>query len=549
MSVEKLPGNDAAVLAVGVIVDAGRQSPYVVDLLEYLVASEAFAAPIVFPVTAGAQPDQVLALSSLTRWVRRIEFGQMLGKQPAVTRRIAIDDIDGLDIVPLAGEWSADGATLDVFGENLEAIIERRLDILVHLASGRPGAGLASAADLATLAIYHGSDCAGADVSLGFMEVLEDAPASCFVIARANPFRVLQAGNIMTAKSWALNQAMLMGKSITFMRHVLERIANDRALLEVDTDAEDALPATLPSTGSLALARYMANVLMPVVLRKFRTRLFGRRDREWVVAVSDHRRPGGSLDDYREIPNPDGRFLADPFLCSRDGRHIVFVEDYCYRDNRGRISAVELGEEGAKVLGVIIDEPWHLSFPFVFEYKGRLYMIPEANESGAIRLYVCDEFPLHWRFEKTLMADVAAADTMVFERDGTWFLLTNICSAGLGDFNSELHIFHADDPLTTDWHPIGAGNPVILDSSRARNGGWFIDDGQLFRINQIHAKNHYGRAFGFNRVDELSRKRYRETRIGEVWPCDSRGFDSTHHFNADGARAVIDFCRLDRARK
>ena len=39
-------------------------------------------------------------------------------------------------------------------------------------------------------------------------------------------------------------------------------------------------------------------------------------------------------------------------------------------------------------------------------------MIPESSENGDIRLYKSIDFPHKWEFEKQLMVDVDAADTM-----------------------------------------------------------------------------------------------------------------------------------------
>ena len=40
------------------------------------------------------------------------------------------------------------------------------------------------------------------------------------------------------------------------------------------------------------------------------------------------------------------------------------------------------------------------------------------------------------------MDNVDAADTSIFEKDGRWWMFTNLCSAKIRDHNSELHIFH-----------------------------------------------------------------------------------------------------------
>ena len=72
------------------------------------------------------------------------------------------------------------------------------------------------------------------------------------------------------------------------------------------------------------------------------------------------------------------------------------MEDYFFSDKRGRISAIEIKENGHEFLGVVLEENFHLSFPFVFEDSGNLYMIPETAENQQIRLYECISFPEKW---------------------------------------------------------------------------------------------------------------------------------------------------------
>ena len=182
-------------------------------------------------------------------------------------------------------------------------------------------------------------------------------------------------------------------------------------------------------------------------------------------------------------------------------------------------------------------------------FVSHIYMIPESSENGDIRLYKSIDFPLKWEFEKQLMVDVDAADTMLFKNNETWFLLTNICSAKLGDHQSELHIFYSEDFKIGEWKPIESKNPVIFDSLKARNGGFFSHNGKLHRINQVHGKAHYGKSFNVNEIEVLSKESYAEKAVSMVQPNFKDSSTSTHHFNANAEVAVVDFARKERLRK
>jgi len=66
---------------------------------------------------------------------------------------------------------------------------------------------------------------------------------------------------------------------------------------------------------------------------------------------------------------------------------------------------------GARELGTVLKEEFHLSFPFLFEFEGALLMCSESREAREIRIYECVEFPLKWRLKTVAMRNVVAADT------------------------------------------------------------------------------------------------------------------------------------------
>ena len=65
----------------------------------------------------------------------------------------------------------------------------------------------------------------------------------------------------------------------------------------------------------------------------------------------------------------------------------------------------------------MLEENFHLSYPFLFHHEKELYMCPETHEAKDIRLYKCVDFPLKWKFAKTLIKNVSAVDTNIFYKD------------------------------------------------------------------------------------------------------------------------------------
>jgi len=50
---------------------------------------------------------------------------------------------------------------------------------------------------------------------------------------------------------------------------------------------------------------------------------------------------------------------------------------------------------------IVLDEPYHLSYPYVFEWQGDYYMVPESYQVNSILLYRAVNFPTDWEFVAT----------------------------------------------------------------------------------------------------------------------------------------------------
>jgi hypothetical protein len=241
----------------------------------------------------------------------------------------------------------------------------------------------------------------------------------------------------------------------------------------------------------------------------------------------------------RPVPNPPGRFFADPFVIERDGRTYCFVEDYVHARGKAHITVLEYRAGVVKEIGPCLEEPFHLSFPFLFDYQRELYLCPEASTSSSVRIYRCVEFPLRWELVRVTLPGFPALDTVLFERQGRWWLLTCRSSGANDPFGSELHIFHADSPLSEHWTPL-PGNPVIADPRCGRNGGLIRDGERLLRIAQYHEPRHYGRRATVREITRLDESGYAERVVASLEPNFRPGLISAHHLTTTGRVTAVD---------
>lgn len=200
-------------------------------------------------------------------------------------------------------------------------------------------------------------------------------------------------------------------------------------------------------------------------------------------------------------------FVADPFLWHDDGTWHLFVEVQDRLRQRGCIGlATSTDTVTWRWRGIVLDEPFHLSYPFVFRHDGELYLVPEATESGAVRLYRAVDGPLAWRHERDLVAGRALVDATPFRHDGRWYLLVETSRYQGHD---ELCLYHADD-LLGEWveHPC---SPIVFrDPSVARPAGrvWRLG-GTLYRLAQ-DCTTDYGVAVVARRIVRLTPDEYAE---------------------------------------
>lgn len=231
----------------------------------------------------------------------------------------------------------------------------------------------------------------------------------------------------------------------------------------------------------------------------------------------------GSLDGspWHVIPDPRDHFYADPFPVAWQGRRMIFFEDLDHRTGKGIIAAVEADAASATGPAIpILEEPWHLSYPFLMEHAGALWMIPESSANRTVDLYRCTRFPDRWEKHATLLSGIEAADATIIHHGGRFWMFATVRD-GAGAYSDTLHLFHSEK-LDRDWRPHPA-NPVLIDARAARPAGaMHIQDGKLWRPAQV-CDRFYGAGLALAEVTQLDEQGFAQTvrhvlTPGPAWP-------------------------------
>lgn len=239
--------------------------------------------------------------------------------------------------------------------------------------------------------------------------------------------------------------------------------------------------------------------------------------------------------------------VADPFLFVTDDEWHLFFEV----ENNGRTPSAVIAhatspDRGRSWVydGVVLEGDVHLSYPYVFEWEGEHYMLPDpwyrGRDATEITLYRARDFPYEW----VPVADIVRAsppvhDCVVFRNDGRWWAL-----AGDG---RDLYLYHSPTLTADDWEP-HTSNPVVADRPRAaRPGGrpMRTPDGLVVPLQDCDVG--YGRRLHLYRITELSESSYADVehpRSPILEPTSGRfGWNTghMHHFDCmvEGNRVVL----------
>lgn len=244
---------------------------------------------------------------------------------------------------------------------------------------------------------------------------------------------------------------------------------------------------------------------------------------------------------FKFIKAPKNKFWADPFVISKDNLHYIFIEEYLYKTEKGHISVIKLNNNGNLLsVDTIIEMPYHMSYPHIFEHSECFYMVPETGSNKTIELYRCSDFPDKWVFVKNIMENISAKDTTLFFYNNKWWLFTSVIERNNATISfNELFLYYSDDLFSSNWqsHP---KNPIVSDQKTSRPAGKiFINDNKIYRPSQ-DCSGIYGRALNINRITKLSETDYEEVLISKTEPNWNKKIKGIHTYNFDDKIIVMD---------
>lgn len=515
-------------LRVGVFADSAEQPRWMVEALARAAAGDHAELALVAHVPGARRASEAPMLwrayatldeavfGAAARWSRPVDVTRLVPEE----RRVAIAGDDRA--------WRA-------------RVADARLDVAFVLGDV-DDTRLGHLARYGTWRFCFGEEQQTCEASAALRDVVEGRPVMSSGIriqpGGGRPDRVACLSWARTYSfSPARSRAALFAKTADFLARAL-RDLHFRGAEWIERCTEPARPRTAngyaPGVGGIAtLGSRVAQRLAQKALTVD----------EWSIAYrfSDEEAWDGSLAGFHHLHPPKGGFWADPFPLQQGGRSYIFFEELPYGAAKAHISVVEVNRKGEASAPVkVLERDYHLSYPFLVEEDGELFMIPETADNATVELYRCVEFPHKWKLERVLVEGLKCADATLHREHDRWWMFTTATRPGGADINDELHLFSAER-LTGEWKP-HRGNPVKSDVRSARPAGrLFRSGGNLYRPGQIGAPI-YGSGIALHRVERLTADEYVEREDRRIVPS-TEPFLGLHTINRAGDLSVADAFR------
>tara|TARA_Y100001970_G_C14214069_1_gene848616 strand:+ start:548 stop:2128 length:1581 start_codon:yes stop_codon:yes gene_type:complete len=387
--------------------------------------------------------------------------------------------------------------------KDLQIIKNERFDILIRSCGNILNNDFLKITKYGIISFHHGDYEKFRGSPAGFWEVFNKEKKTGFMLQVIN--KKLDYGNIIlegffqTKSFFLLNQAELYRKSNYYLKKILLDFYKKRKFSFLKKRKKGKV-YEIPKIYNQV--KYIIETTKILIKKIF----YKQKDFKLALFKSDN------FSNPLIIENDKDKFLADPFLIKNKNKIYCFAEEFDYTKKRGHIVCIEFNKEQNKKK-IILNEKFHLSFPYIFKFKNYFFMCPDTSDISEIRLYKCTNFPFKWKFYKTIKKNLEAVDNIIFKKNNLWWLITNIDRSKSNDFSHDLSVFYSQQgPLTNNWKS-HSKNPIKINSLESRNAGLIIDKNKIIRVSQVQGFDNYGENINFHEIKILNSKEYIENKI------------------------------------
>lgn len=245
----------------------------------------------------------------------------------------------------------------------------------------------------------------------------------------------------------------------------------------------------------------------------------------------------GSKKEFNLLKANKRYWYADPFLFEKDGETFLFVEMFDNITEVGLIGVSRFADGKFTEPEPVLKENFHLSYPYVFEEDGKIYMMPETHEDNCIQLYEAVEFPYKWEKSRVILRSENVVDTVIYKDK----IITSKVTKPV-EMITHLEIYDKQTGERFSAFPASEDNQLNRGAGKI-----FTDSGRIIRPAQNCLDAFYGKGIILYEIKEMTDTNYIEEKIGEIKPenisAGEPAVTGTHTYARTDTLEVVDIKR------
>jgi hypothetical protein len=452
--------------------------------------------------------------------------------------------------IPKVKIYSQKKSFVDYFNkQDIKKIKEFKLDVILRRDFRIIRGNILNAARYGIWSLHHGDNDFIRGITPGFWETFYNLPITGVTLQKIN--EVLDGGDIIdkgyygTKFFWKHNENFIKEKSVQIVLKNLKNIYDNKKLkFKKSKTSLNTKYYNNPKLYHLIIyiiKKYPYFVFKKISRFLFPINLFLNK---WKICEIK----SVNLNNFeknkknKNFNSPFYQYWADPFYFKHDKKNFLFFENYNIFTRRGKISCGEILNDNLIKIKDIMDKNYHFSYPNIFRYGKKIFMIPETAEKKRVEIWICKKFPEKWKLYKTIFEGESWVDINFFkDKKGNKWLLGNKSNDKYLDHNSELYIYKVNGDNFNKLIP-HEKNPVLIDSRVARNAGkiFYNNKGELIRPSQVNIYEKYGYGLNLNRITKLTLNDYQETILKKITASKNSRLLGVHHFSLGDSNIYID---------
>ena len=423
--------------------------------------------------------------------------------------------------------------------EDLEKISEYQPDLIIRFGFRILRGEILTLPKLGVWSYHHGDINNYRGGPPCFWEVFLQSETTGVVLQQLNEHldagRVLYQSRLQTDPlSVQRNANKVFWTSAAFMARVLKKISvlgleSWKESLE-NQQGSQLSPILTPPT-SIEMLRIWGRLWSRNAIRK--TREFFQKP-YWELTVAKLKEDSLLADQFDPVFASEeclkkGSYWADPFPINYKNETWVFYEEFDGKSQKGKIGVGKWNGQEMTDCRTVLEEPWHLSYPMIWEENGDYFLIPESGEAKATYVYKARNFPNQWERLGLFFPEEGFDPTLLKKDNHYWLFLNQKSHPGASPF-VELFLYSSpslENPVWTP-HPL---NPVVSDVCSSRPAGRIVErNGKFYRPAQDSGRR-YGHKIRIQKITQWTESAYQEKTIALIEPDENKGVLGTHTLN------------------